>query len=219
MSPNEDSRSLAARDSALSAPSPTDRAWLGTHDYARYRSDPWLDSAGGTFGRPDTPSPDELAAAVALASKVTAPRKPFFCQRCWQSSPAFHFIAPDVYGEPELYCVQIPSFAVVDSAGGSGDLKHWGSPFGCQSVEYAIDSDLYVGGQYIGPLAGYVYGRPLPAEEVINRDWCSRCQGRAQNVRSNASLRGEDETELASERGRARVKRLGHELIGYYGDQ
>jgi hypothetical protein len=43
----------------------------------------------------------------------------------------------------------MPSFAVVDSSGGSGALKHWGSPFGCQSVGYAIDSDLYTGGEYI----------------------------------------------------------------------
>jgi hypothetical protein len=198
--------------------SPTARAWLSSHAYARYRPDPWLDSPEETFGRPDTPYEAELVAAVELASKVTAPQTRFFCQRCWQSSPAFHFIAPDVYGDPELYCVQVPSFTVVNSSGGNGTLKHWGSPFGCQSVQYAIDSDLYTGTEYIGPRAGYVYGQPLPAEEVINRDWCSRCQGHAYNARSNASSKGGTEAELARKNAKMHVRQLGRELIDYFGE-
>ena len=99
----------------------------------------------------------------------------WICNRCGQREPGLHFIAPNVYGDAELYCVQMPSYSVVESSGGSGHLKHWGSPFGCQAVAYDIDSDRRGSGGYIGPRAAYVYGRPLPAEEVIGRDWCSRC--------------------------------------------
>jgi hypothetical protein len=200
--------------------SPTHRAWLQSHPYARHGTRPWLASPGETFDLPDAPYEDELTAAITLAHRVTAPsRSPWFCQHCWQTTPAIHFIAPDIHGDPELYCVQTPSFAIVDSSGGSGTVKHWGSPFGCQSVGSSIDSELYGRGEYIGPLAGYVYGRPLPAEEVINRDWCSRCVGTAHNVRTNAATKGESEAEWARERAKRHVTRLGLELAQYYGDE
>jgi hypothetical protein len=105
---------------------------------------------------------------------------------------------------------------MVDSAGGTGRQKHWGSPFGCQSVAHAIDVGS---GEYIGPLAAYVFGNPLPAEEVIAREWCSRCLRAAHDFRTNAASKGESATELASVRGKTYVRRLAHALADYYGER
>jgi hypothetical protein len=148
------------------------KAWLRSRDDPAHNPrDCWVDSPGESFGRPDGPSEESRAAAAELALDFTQQRTRL-CQRCWHFDPGLHFIAPNVYGEPEVYCVQVPSYTMVDSAGGTGRHKHWGSPFGCQSVAHAIDVGS---GEYIGPLAAYVFGNPLPAEEVIAREWCSRC--------------------------------------------
>ncbi|NMO50413.1 hypothetical protein HH310_04300 [Actinoplanes sp. TBRC 11911] len=195
-------------------------AWVRGEAYGRYLADPWLTEPGQTFGRPDGPAEEDQVAASALANSVVKPDgRPFFCQRCWGSGPESHFIAPDVYGDPELYCVQMPAYSVVDSSGGSGEVKHWGSPYGCQSVDQSIDTASTGREPYLGPCAAYVFGRPLPADEVINRDWCSRCTGFASNVKHNAAERGEDQVEWARKETRRHVRRLSRSLAEYYGEQ
>ena len=196
--------------------SPQHGAWVRSSDYARYGRDPWLDEPGEVYGKPDAPTEQDRAEAASLAHSVISPEtRPFFCQRCWRSDPGSHFIAPDVYGEAELYCLQVPAYSVVASSGGSGTVKHWGSPFGCHSVKHNIDSDLGGRGPYIGPLAAYVFGHPLPADEVINREWCSRCAGSANNAH-DASRQGQ--AEWASEQVRKHVRRLSRALTEYYGE-
>jgi hypothetical protein len=195
-------------------------AWLRSRDYGRYHPDPWLDEPGETHGRSDAPAEDDQAAATTLACSIANPdSQSYFCQRCWRSSPESHYIAPDIYGDSALYCLQVPAYDVVDSFGGTGQLKHWGSPFGCQSVDQYIDSGGLGRGPYLGPLAVYVFGQPLPADEVINRAWCSRCTGFATNVRHNAARRGEDEEEWARREIRSRVRQLLRKLAEYYGDE
>ncbi|AKN16881.1 hypothetical protein MHAE_00955 [Mycobacterium haemophilum DSM 44634] len=90
------------------------------------------------------------------------------------NSAIMHFIVDGIDGEPELYCLQKPSLHVVDSFGGGGRKKHYGGPSGCASVKRYIDED---GDYRKGPRAIYLYGEPLPAEEVIEREWCARCGG------------------------------------------
>ncbi len=48
-------------------------------------------------------------------------------------------IAPDIYGVAEVYCVQILAYFAVESSGRGGSVKHWGSLFGCQSVDSAVE--------------------------------------------------------------------------------
>lgn len=199
--------------------SPAHDAWTSNKDYSRHLDDPWRSEPGEVFGQADAPYEDELVAALVVAERVLAPgRNPFYCEFCFRNDAQAHFIAPNVTGDPTLYCVQSPAYSVVESSGGNGRVKHWGSPFGCQSVEHHISSGRYIRDPYIGPVAAYVYGRPLPADEVINREWCSRCVGAAQNVRTNASVSGVDESDWARERTQANVRSLSRRLVDYYGD-
>jgi hypothetical protein len=199
--------------------SPPHGAWLSSKDFARYSADPWRDEPGTSFGHVDAPYEDELTSAIALARHVLRPAKgSFFCEYCLRTDARAHFIAPNVHSEPELYCLQVPAFSVVASPGGNGQMKHWGSPFGCQSVDHHISTGGYGRRRYIGPIAAYVFGLPLPADEVINREWCSRCIGAAFNVRNNAASSGADEDEWAREQTRRHVGHLSRSLVRYYGD-
>lgn len=198
--------------------SPTHAAWLRNTTYSRYMPSDgrWLGAPGQTFDRPDGPGEEDCAAAGNVALSITKPQQgSWHCQRCWKSEPFLHFIAPDVYGDPQVYCVQVPSYSVVGSSGGQGVVKHWGSPFGCQSVDRHIDSVLDPDGPYVGPVAAYLYGEPLPAEEVIDREWCSRCSGTAQNVRQNAASTGELETDRVREQVKRHLRRLRRDLAEY----
>lgn len=188
-------------------------AWTRNRDYAR---DTWHSEPGQVSGQPDEPYGDELVAALAIAERVVrSGRSQFYCEYCFRNDPQAHFIAPDVEGEPALYCVQSPAYSVVESSGGNGKAKHWGSPFGCQSVKVQISSGGYSREPYIGPVAAYVYGCPLPADEVINREWCSRCAGAAQNVRSNAATSGDYPLEWARDRTKTNVGHLSRQLLNY----
>lgn len=129
-----------------------------------------------------------------------------------------HYIAPDVYGDPALYCVQVPPYSVVDSKGGRGSAKHWGSPFGCQSVTRFIDIGMNVSGPYMGPLAAYTFGEPLVADEVIDREWCSRCSNTADTVRRNAAERGESEDDWFKEHAKRDLGGLVRDLRDYLDD-
>jgi len=169
------------------------QSWLRSVDHSRYRRSAWTSEPGMLHGKPDRPDTTEQTTACSVAgTAIGQDETPHFCPRCWREDPQSHFIAPDVYGEPELYCVQVPAYSVVDSSGGAGVLKHWGSPFGCQSVKGTIESSELPRESHIGPAAAYVFGTPLPADEVIDREWCSRCTRAAENVRANSTQTGED---------------------------
>ena len=190
-------------------------AWIRTRDI-EVPGRRWRDAPSALYGRPDAPEEEVRAAAVEAARAFISKSG---CGRCYQAArPELHFIAPDVHGEPAVYCLQVPSYTVVDSRRGGGEKKHWGSPFGCQSVEKWVADDA-PRGEYIGPVAAYVYGMPLPAEEVINRDWCSRCVGAADNVRTNAANRNESATEWAREQNQSNIRGLVRYLTEYYGDR
>lgn len=198
--------------------SPAHNAWTRNKDYARYLGEPWRSEPGEAFGKADAPYEDELVAALVVAGGVVAPElSRFYCEYCFRSEAQAHFIAPNVNGEPSLYCVQSPVYSVVESSGGNGRVKHWGSPFGCQSVEHHISSGGDSRDPYIGPVAAYVYGRPLPADEVINREWCSRCVGAAHNVHNNAAASGDDQLERAREQTQTNVRYMSRRLLDYYG--
>ncbi|MBK0332055.1 hypothetical protein I8D64_11660 [Brachybacterium sp. MASK1Z-5] len=151
---------------------PVDRAWK------RLTIDGW--SPGVVAG--DAPREDQLSEALTEAQRF---RGSTWCARCDRpADPAKHFICVGVLGEPESYCVQKPASEVVDSRGGTGQLKHWGTHWGCQVVEPARESASLPGFEGSHAVtAGYVYGRPLLADEVMERDWCSRCQSRAFRLR------------------------------------
>lgn len=190
-------------------------AWIRTRDFEGPNRR-WRDAPAEIFGRADAPDEEDRAAAVTVAHAFASASR---CDRCRSVAKSEqHFIAPNVHGEPEVYCLQMPSYTVVDSRGGDGEKKHWGSPFGCQSVEAWIDDD-WPYREFIGPVAAYVYGSPLPAEAVIDRDWCSRCVGAAHNARTNAATRGESAREWASERNQSHVRALSRDLAEYYGDR
>lgn len=199
--------------------SPQNNAWTRNKDYARYLDAPWRSEPGEVFGQSDAPHEDELVAALVVAKRVVATgRNRFYCECCFHDDAQSHFIAPNVYGEPTLFCVQYPSYSVVESSGGNGRVKHWGSPFGCQSVKHHISDRSYSQAPYIGPVAVHVYGRPLPADEVINREWCSRCVGAAYNVRNNAAASGDDALEWAREKTQSDVQYLSRRLLDYDGN-
>jgi hypothetical protein len=86
-----------------------------------------------------------------------------------------HFVAPDVFGKPAMYCVQRPDKSVVASSRGSGEKKHWGSIWGCQAVEPEFFTDRW-DGEHV------YYGEGMVASDVRDRSWCSRCTGSADNI-------------------------------------
>lgn len=198
--------------------SPSHGAWLANRRHCLHEPrDCWEDSPGETLGRPDAPSEEACSSAVELAQEFVRKQATSVCQRCWQESPGLHFIAPNVYGDSEIYCVQMPSYTVVDSNGGSGQKKHWGSPYGCRYVGCHIDSGWGESQECIGPLAAHMFGRPLPAAEVIAREWCSLCTERAHNVRNNAMARGQEQSEWTHKEVERQVKYVARQLMQYYG--
>lgn len=168
------------------------QAWVGVRDFDRSLNYPWKSHPGTTAGFEDRPSDDDLIAArKALEDWLEKHQGYAGCERCGSLELKLHFIAPDVYGDPKVYCVQRPSYSVVESRGGSGRLKHWGSPYGCQSVEAHLDRGSWSDAKR-WTRAAYLYGNPLSAEQVINRDWCTLCTRTAGNVRSNSAERNEN---------------------------
>lgn len=98
-------------------------AWIRTRDF-ELPNHRWREEPGELFGRPDAPDEELRAAAVSAARTFLGE---WGCERCRKSrTPELHFIAPNAHGEPEVYCLQVPSFAVVDSRGGGGEKKTLG---------------------------------------------------------------------------------------------
>lgn len=120
------------------------------------------------------PFPEHLEKAVEIAMTVTG--KQWHCGTCDCDYPVMHYVCDDADTQPKLYCIQVPPLDVVASHGGGGRKKHVGGPGGCAAVKLDLERNFD-----IGPLAVYVYGQPLPAMEVIERDWCGRCTGGAFN--------------------------------------
>lgn len=106
------------------------------------------------------------------------------CYRCGQPQLADHFVAPDILGQPHLYCVQLPDPQVVS---GGGTKKHWGTPHGCQAVSPHFFIERFPGGDEDETVT---FGDPLVATLVRDLEWCSRCRGAAHNVASAAAEKG-----------------------------
>ncbi|MCU1696061.1 MAG: hypothetical protein JWR34_2124 [Mycobacterium sp.] len=187
------------------------RAWVRNRDYAPHA---WVDTPGEILGRPDAPSEEDRAEAATLALELTRRDSNKLCQRCWQQDPGLHFIAPNVFGHGDL----LRPGAVLH--GRRLGWRRWstealGQPYGCQSFKSEIDSGPGEPHGYIGLFAGYAFGRPLPAEEVIARQWCSRCQGRAYNVLANT---GGTDSEWVQRQVKTSVRVLARRLVEYYGE-
>ena len=107
------------------------RAWMRR----RQRGD-WLDWVAEPVDGDDVDA-DEYAAALLVADRFLESQ---WCPRCLAEPRAeTHFIALDVLGEPEVYCVQRPAYEIVGGSGtivgpllGSGivlALRNWVSSF------------------------------------------------------------------------------------------
>lgn len=140
------------------------RAWL-----RREQRGDWFDWATEPV-EGDVVDADEYAVALLTADRFIEKQ---WCLRCLITPRTeTHFIAPDVLGEPEVYCVQRPAYEIV---GGSGTKKHLGGPAGCQHVGPALVTGPVPGVSDHAVVGGLLYGEPLPADEVLLRDWCSIC--------------------------------------------
>ncbi|TFD65496.1 hypothetical protein [Cryobacterium sp. Hh38] len=164
---------------------PTDRTWLRSNPYGTgfIQQDPPHKIGSGERAFTtlvDAPTVEDLAASVVLAESLT---KTGHCQFCGNGTLSLHAILPDIYGESTVACVLRPNPSVVDSSGGTARTKHWGTTFACNAVRrtpiHRPNSYLEVG--------VYLYGEPLTILEAIDRPWCSKCSGTAQNVRINLS--------------------------------
>jgi hypothetical protein len=154
--------------------SPAHRAWLRSRDFGPgFLSTP----VPGDDGRPYD---DELAAIPALATELI---RSGICQRCGLSDLGDHFIAPDVYGMSAIYCVQMPDRSIVESFGGSGTRKHWGSLNGCSAVKAGFYTDSWEE-EHVS------FGEGLVASHVRDWSWCNRCTGSAANITSAANAKG-----------------------------
>lgn len=100
--------------------SPEHQAWRRAYSYG----------VPGFSPEPTSAQPDAeyVVGALALLDRTGGycPYAPRRRTQCGQPIEGDHFVAPGVCSEPVLYCVQRPDKTVVSSAGGSGNMKHWG---------------------------------------------------------------------------------------------
>jgi len=122
------------------------------------------------------PSSEDLARVLHLGAEFATRG----CQRCGLTGLDDHLIAPDVYGQLTRYCVQLPDPTVVCSFGGTGDRKHWGSPYGCSAVRPGFRTTEY-GEEQVE------YGEGLIAARVRDWDWCVRCAQTAATIARSAA--------------------------------
>jgi hypothetical protein len=193
--------------------SPRYQDWLRSRDGRVQSRDTFLKRPGTTDGHPDEPDQEKLTAAEELAARVFDSDDPWVCERCGQRAPRLHFIAPDVHGVPAVYCVEVPALDVVESKGVVGLVKHWGSPFACQSVNPAIETGP--ADVEIGPRVLYPFGKPLPAGDVIARDWCSRCVQSAAAAVEVAARNGEPVEARMRVQAEIMIKNTALELLRY----
>jgi hypothetical protein len=180
--------------------SPEHQVWCRGYSYG----------APGFSPEPTNAQPDAeyVAGALALLDRAGdyCPYLPRRRTQCGQPIKGDHFVAPGVCGEPVLYCVQRPDKTVVSSSGGSGNMKHWGSIFGCHAVKSRFwfddaweeaDREEHVS-----------YGEGMVASDVRDSAWCSRC-ARVGEPDSAAVYARADEAErdLLERRAANRAKR------------
>lgn len=129
----------------------------------------------------DTPTDSDLTEAASLAENF---KESGYCLHCGRSQLGLHVISSDVFGALFIHCLIRPDPSTVDSFGGNGQTKHWGSPFGCRSVR---SSSIQRNDGSYARVGYYLYGEPLTTIEALDRRWCSRCQGTARNVWNHES--------------------------------
>jgi hypothetical protein len=151
---------------------------------------------------------EELEAALALANDYPGVNAQHQCE-CMPRRQS-HYIAVDMFGKPRIYCVQAPAFDVVGSSGEGGVRKHWGSTSGCTAVRTAIVSGPVAGTDRSRTFAACVFGVPLPADEVLMRDWCRTCSTRAARVASRS-----DNSEYYLQEHEGHVRALAGEIRRY----
>ncbi|BCB83126.1 hypothetical protein [Phytohabitans suffuscus] len=154
--------------------SATHRYWLPSRAYGTgFVTEP-IDNNDGQ------PSEESLPPIRALVQTLLRDR---ICQRCGLSDLEDHFVAPGIHQDLALYCVQLPDPSVVESFGGGGDRKHWGSIYGCSAVKPYYFTDSH-GEEHV------TFGGGMVASLVRDREWCSRCAGTAWNIAQAAGLAG-----------------------------
>lgn len=115
------------------------------------------------------------------------------CQHCGIGEPSVHAVAPNIWDQVTLLCLFRPDRATVESAGGTGERKHWAHPNGCTSVgsqEVRAEGDWSSYGTYR-------YGTPMTTYKALEAPWCSRCSRTAHatlaRVQQELSAQGNEE--------------------------
>lgn len=167
------------------------RTWLPEYDFR----DGFVATPLGslTFA----PASGEVGAVVPLTERLLRDR---ICQHCGLADLEDHFVAPDVFGEPSLLCVQMPHPQIVGSSGGNGARKHWGAIDGCSAVRGTFSTASW-GEEQID------FGTPLVASHVRDWEWCSRCAGAAGNIAVAADAAGVAPKEYEQDRENALLRR------------
>lgn len=141
----------------------------------------------GFTGRPYD---DEVAAVPRLADELLTRR---ICQHCCLSDLEDQFVAPDMFGDAAMYCVQRPHESVVSSFGGSGTRKHWGSLHACSAVKPRF---LFVREWDEEEVD---FGEGLVASHVRDWAWCDRCTNAARNIATAAEQASKSVEEFTRE--------------------
>ncbi len=160
--------------------SPTHQDWL-----------PWLDSSIGYlrgFATAPLSQPlreDIVARMPALVSEAAeAIQKRFgnrsHCTRCG-GGVADHYATPDVFGDAEIYCVQLPDKSLVPGS----TVKHWASLDACRRV-----TPRYVSDQHGDEWIEYIHGDGVPAYLAVSQPWCRDCRTAAKSVAARANAEG-----------------------------
>jgi hypothetical protein len=171
--------------------SPTLHAWLPSRAYGDGFA------AAPAAGRDLVPYDDELQAIPGLGRRLLADR---ICQRCGLIDLSDHLIAPDVFGDAAMYCVQMPDSSIVRSSGGSGSKKHWGALDACNSVRPEFTTDSY-GDERIS------FGEGLVASNVRDWEWCARCTNAAGNLARAAEREARPVADYLRDRERQMLER------------
>ncbi|MBC2644772.1 MULTISPECIES: hypothetical protein [unclassified Rhodococcus (in: high G+C Gram-positive bacteria)] len=148
----------------------------------------WLRATGDSArfeepdGEPDArPSHTDLQRVLELEERLTQ----VGCQRCGLRGLHNHCVAPNVYGVPTRYCVQLPDCSVVEAAQGTGQRKHWGHINACQ----ATDGNLrfVVSRQRDEEI---MFMNAMVATRVCLLPWCTKCVNAASRIPRIAELDG-----------------------------
>ncbi|MFX0577140.1 hypothetical protein [Nocardia nepalensis] len=152
---------------------------------------PWLDGPAGypgDFAREPLGQPlrDDFAVRVpvlvAKAADAVHQRfgKSSCCGLCG-GGVADHYVMPNIFGDAQVYCVQLPDEAMAPGS----TVKHWASLEACRHVTPRFVSDQH-GDEWIE----FIHGRGVPASSAVSQPWCLDCRTAAERVTADAKEEG-----------------------------